>query len=153
MSDRLNFRRAEAGDFEVVRGLAGQLAAHIEAPLPPLALERYLAFYVDEGAPMHLLLAQRGHRVLGMIAWVLTHELYSADARVYISDLAVDSSVRGEGIGAALMAEVKAWARTNGAQKLAWDVWYRNFTAKTFYKRLGGLVDDEAIAYLMAIGD
>jgi GNAT superfamily N-acetyltransferase len=153
VTDSLSFRKAQAGDFEAVRRLAEQLALHIEAPLPPLTRENFHSFYVGDGAPMHLLLALRGDRVVGMIAWVLTHELYSADARVYVSDLAVDNAARGQGIGKALMAQAKAWGRVRGAQKLAWDVWYRNFTAKSFYERLGGVVDDEALAYVMTLDD
>ncbi|SHN79123.1 GNAT family N-acetyltransferase [Bradyrhizobium erythrophlei] len=108
MSEDLSFRRAQEDDFAAVRGLAEQLAAHIEEPPPPLTLERYLTFYVRDHAPMHLVLAERGGRVVGMIAWVLTHELYSARACVYVSDIAVHAEARGQGVGKALMAQAKA---------------------------------------------
>jgi GNAT superfamily N-acetyltransferase len=153
MVDALSFRRAQARDFTAVCGLAEELAVHIEAPLPPLTLERFLTFYVNDDAPMHLLLALRGDRVLGMIAWVLTHELYSADACVYISDVAVHAAERGQGIGKALMAQAKAWGRDHGAQKLAWDVWERNFTAKAFYERLGAVINREAVTHVLAVAD
>jgi GNAT superfamily N-acetyltransferase len=153
MVDELSFRRAQPRDFTAVRSLAEELAAHIEAPLPPLTLERFLSFYVNDNAPMHLLLALRGDRVLGMIAWVLTHELYSADACVYISDVAVHAAERGQGIGKALMAQAEAWGRAHGAQKLAWDVWERNFTAKAFYERLGAVINREAVTHVLTVAD
>jgi len=153
MIDSLSFRRARAGDFAAVCDLAQQLALHIDAPLPPLTLERFLAFYVNDDAPMNLLLALRGDRVLGMIAWILTCELYSADTCVYISDIAVNATVRGQGIGKALMAQAKAWGRAHGAKKLAWDVWDRNFTAKAFYERLGAEINREAINHVLTVGD
>jgi GNAT superfamily N-acetyltransferase len=103
MTESLSFRRVGADDFAAVHDLAGQLALHIEAPLPPPTLDRFLTIYLSNNAPMHLFLALRGDCVLGMSAWVLTHELYSADACVYISDIAVDSAARGQGIGKALM--------------------------------------------------
>src|SRR5689334_12663733 len=153
MSDALSFRTAQARDFTAVRSLAEQLALHIEAPLPPLTLERFLSFYVNADAPMHLVLGLRGDRVLGMIAWVLTHELYSADACVYISDDVVHAAERGQGIGRALMAQAKAWGRAHGAQKLAWDVWESNFKARAFYERLGAVINREAITHVLTLAD
>jgi hypothetical protein len=47
MADELSFRTAQPRDFTAVRNLAEQLALHIEAPLPPLTLERFLSFYVN----------------------------------------------------------------------------------------------------------
>ena len=102
---------------------------------------------------MRLLLAVQDCRIVGMISWTLTHELYSADTRVYISDMSVDHAARGQDIGAALMAEVQAWARSHDASKLGWEVWYRNFGAKTFYERLGASVDAEAIPYVLVLKD
>ena len=51
------------------------------------------------------------------------------------------------------MAEVKAWARAHGASKLGWEVWYRNFAAKAFYKRLGASIDEEAVPYSLVLTD
>jgi GNAT superfamily N-acetyltransferase len=153
VSEELNFRKAQEGDFTAVRDLAEALAAHIEEPPPPLTRERYLAFYVRDHAPMHLALALRGGRVVGMIAWVLTHELYSARAAVYVSDIAVQADARGQGVGSALMAQAEAWGRAHGAAKLGWDVWKRNAAAMKFYARLGAVVDVEAVPHLMKLAD
>jgi GNAT superfamily N-acetyltransferase len=146
-------RRAQADDFAAVRGLAEALASHIEEPPPLLTLERYLAFYVRDQAPMQLFLALRGGRAVGMIAWVLTHELYSGGACVFISDIAVDVDARKQGIGKALMAQAQAWGRAHGATKLGWDVWERNATAMKFYQRLGAVVDTEAVAHVLKLAD
>jgi GNAT superfamily N-acetyltransferase len=133
--------------------LASQLATQIEAQVPPLTVAQFETYYVSPDAPMRLLLAVHDSRVVGMISWTLTHELYSADTRVYISDVSVDHAVRGQGIGAALMAEVKAWARAHHASKLGWEVWHRNHAAKAFYQRLGASIDEEAIPYVLALKD
>ena len=153
MSEGLSIRRAQADDFDAVCGLAEALAVHIEEPPPPLTLERYLTFYVGDHAPMHLFLALRGNRVVGMIAWILTHELYSARACVFISDIAVHANARGEGVGTALMAQARAWGRAHGAAKLGWDVWHRNATAMKFYAGLGAVVDAEAVAHVLKLTD
>jgi GNAT superfamily N-acetyltransferase len=153
MKHQLTFRYAAGADFEAVLELACQLASQIEAKVPPLTAEQFEAYYVSAHAPMRLLLAAHDSRIVGMISWTLTHELYSADTRVYISDVSVDHAARGQGVGAALMAQVKAWARAHNASKLGWEVWHRNFAAKAFYERLGASIDEEAIPYVMALED
>lgn len=153
MRERLSIRKAQVGDFDAVCGLAEALATHLQEPPPPLTLERYLAFYVGEHAPLHLYLALHESRVVGMIAWILTHELYSAQAGVYISDIAVHADARGEGVGTALMMQAKAWARANGAAKLGWDVWRHNATAMKFYEGLGAAIDPDAVPHLLRLGE
>lgn len=151
MKDKLAFRYATAEDFGSVLELASQLAIQIEAEIPPLTTAQFEAYYLRPHAPMRLLLAIHKSRAVGMISWTLTHELYSADTRVYISDVSVDRSFRGQGVGAALMDEVKAWARANDASKLGWEVWHKNFAAKAFYERLGASMDEEAIPYALTL--
>jgi ribosomal protein S18 acetylase RimI-like enzyme len=153
MKHGLTLRYAVAADFAAVLELASQLATHIEAPAPPLTPAQFERYYLSPHAPMHLLLAVQDRRTVGMISWTLTHELYSADTRVYISDLSIDHAVRGQGIGAALMAEVKLWARAHDASKLGWEVWHRNFAAKAFYERQGASIDEEAIPYVLELKD
>ena len=102
---------------------------------------------------MRLLLAILDSRIVGLISWTLTHELYSADTRVYISDVSVDQAARAQGIGAALMTEVKAWARAHNASKLGSEVWHRNLAAKAFYERLGASIDQEVIPYVLLLRD
>ena len=151
MKDALTFRYAATADFAAVLGLACQLARQIEAQDPPLTVAQFERYYVGPHALMRLLLAVQDCRIVGMISWTLTHELYSADTRVYISDVSVDCTTRGKGIGAALMAEVIAWARAHSASKLGWEVWHRNFAAKAFYERLGASINEEAIPYVLTL--
>lgn len=153
MKNAFTFREATASDFVAVLDLASQLAHHIEQDSPRLTVAQFERYYVSSDAPMHLLLALLNGRVVGMIAWTLTHELYSGDVRVYISDVSVDRSARGQGVGAALMARVTDWARLHHASKLGWEVWHRNFGAKAFYEKLGASIDGEAISYVLRIQD
>ena len=119
MKSEVTFRYATAADFGAVLELASQLAREIECEPPPLTAAELEAYYVGPHAPMHLLLAIQNGQIVGMIAWTLTHELYSADTRVYISDVSVDQSARGKGIGAALMNEVTIGLALATLQNLA----------------------------------
>lgn len=153
MEYELCFRYAVAADFQAVVELACQLARHIEAKLPPLTIEQFEKYYLSANAPMRLLLAIHQDKIVGMISWTLTHELYSAETRVYISDLSVDRGARGKGVGAALMKQVTEWAHAHDVSKMGWEVWYKNFTAKVFYERMGAYIDAEAVPYLLALKD
>lgn len=151
VSGELSIRRAQAGDFPAVRRLAEALAAHIEEPPPPLTLDRYVAFYVREHAPVHLFVALLDDRVVGLIAWILTHELYSAQAGMYISDIAVHADARRKGVGSALMTKAREWASDHGVTKLGWDVWKHNASAMQFYAGLGATIDTEAVPHLLRL--
>lgn len=144
-------RWADAGDHEAVADLASQLAMHIEEKPPVLTIEGYLASHVGPDAPMKLLVAVIDGRVAGLAAWTLVHELYSGEAGLYISDLAVDRDARGKGVGRALLDAVKAWARAQGVRKLGWDVWHANETAKRFYEAVGASFSDETHPYKMIL--
>jgi GNAT superfamily N-acetyltransferase len=87
----------------------------------------------DENA---LFVAEVGGRVAG---WVHVH-LYSLlvdDPEAEIGGLVVDASLRGQGLGAQLMAAAEAWAREKGCP----SVYLRSNTlrseAHTFYQGLG----------------
>lgn len=56
---------------------------------------------------------------------------------LYIDDLCVDSAFRGRGIGRALVAFVRGYARDIGADSLELNVWECNADAKEFYEKLG----------------
>jgi ribosomal protein S18 acetylase RimI-like enzyme len=51
------------------------------------------------------------------------------------------------------MAEVKAWARSQNASKLGWEVWSRNFGAMAFYEKLGAYIHEEAVPYVLTLED
>ena len=151
MSETISCRWADAGDFEAVLDLSSQLARQIEEEAPPLTWEAFRATHVGPEAPMKLLVAEQRGIVVGLAAWTLVHELYSGEAGLYISDLAVDRAFRGQGVGKALMEAVKAWARSQGVRKLGWDVWHANHTAKRFYEAVGASQSEETHPYKLTL--
>jgi GNAT superfamily N-acetyltransferase len=55
----------------------------------------------------------------------------------YLISLWVVGEARGRGVGAALVAEVVAWARARGLQRLFLDVGAHNAAARRLYERHG----------------
>lgn len=56
---------------------------------------------------------------------------------VYIDDLCVDESHRGQGIAGALYRRVCDYARELGCDAVTLNVWYGNETAQKFYEKCG----------------
>ena len=56
---------------------------------------------------------------------------------LYIDDLCVDESARGQHVGTALYAHVKDWAREQGFYDITLNVWECNPGARAFYEAMG----------------
>jgi GNAT superfamily N-acetyltransferase len=153
MGEAISCRWAQESDFEAIVDLSAQLARHIEEEQRPLTTAGFSASYVGPEAPMKLLLAERGGKVVGLASWTVVDELFSGGAAIFLSDLVVDRGARGEGVGHALMEELKDWARAAGVRKLGWDVWRANASAIAFYERLGAGPDREAVPYRLMLGE
>lgn len=114
----------------------------------------YLAFYDTElpdeiyTLQFNRLLSNNPHDFHGLVADVdgdlvgLTHFVYHqhgwrADDVCYLQDLYADPSVRGKGVGRALIEAVYAAADTAGAPSVYWLTQDFNQTARRLYDRIG----------------
>lgn len=76
-----------------------------------------------------------------VVGYLLYHDGYDTDAAcrvLFVVDLFVTESVRGQGAGAALMRKASAIAADRGAKQLVWTVDQRNTEALRFYECIGG---------------
>jgi GNAT superfamily N-acetyltransferase len=128
----IKIRPATPADVHDLAELAGQLGYPSK---PEQVAPRFeaLAGKADENA---LFVAEMEGRVAG---WVHVH-LYCLlvdDPEAEIGGLVVDASLRGQGLGAQLMAAAEAWAREKGCP----SVYLRSNTlrieAHAFYQQLG----------------
>jgi len=56
---------------------------------------------------------------------------------LYVDDICVDESCRGQGIGRLLYDAVKDYAKTQGFYNITLNVWNCNPSAMKFYESLG----------------
>ena len=56
---------------------------------------------------------------------------------LYIDDLCVDESCRGQKVGQKMYAFIKEWARERGFYNITLNVWSCNPTALKFYEKMG----------------
>jgi len=133
----MNVRRARIGDEAILREL--RLQAMADAPDAfGSTYERELARTVEDwhrwlstGATF---VVEDAHGARGIVAG---RRDPTAASTVELMSMWVHPGIRGSGAGDALVAEVVAWARTEGAQVVRLQVVENNLRARRFYERHG----------------
>ena len=90
------------------------------------------------------LLAERDGRDVGYLTWVRCYGIWRGADYLNLDDLFVDESVRGLGVGAALMRRFGQLAAGQGIGA-RWEVQSDNRGARRFYARLGADQEDKTI--------
>lgn len=83
-----------------------------------------------------VLVAEAAARVVGF-ATAEAQSHWSGDRQAYIGLLAVNEQAEGDGVGRALVARAKDWARDRGLRRIVLDTGVANHRARGFYVRLG----------------
>jgi len=99
-------------------------------------VREYLAF-----PGSHVLLAEEGDRVAGLLSYSLRPNLYHAASSALIEELVVRESARGRGVGSALMSELLRRLPSQGCAEVSVTTMPDNDGAIRFY-RAHGLVDE-----------
>lgn len=79
------------------------------------------ALAIDDGA------------IVGFTTYNLQNSTWSENGHCYLEDLFVDSTVRGKGVGRALIEYVKSYAIENKCSRLYWNTDEDNATARKLY--------------------
>ena len=97
------------------------------------------ALLLEENKPIFVM--QEDHRVLGYCFCVLKDYRGSGvqtdRVELYIDDLCVEESARGQGIATALYRYVKDFAKELGCSHISLNVWCGNVGAQRFYEKMG----------------
>lgn len=98
-----------------------------------------IAMLNKPGAPIFV--AVEGETVLGYCFCCIRqhqkHPVISDHTELYIDDLCVDESCRGQHIGKALLDNVLRYARQSGCYNVTLNVWSCNESALKFYEKCG----------------
>ncbi len=131
----MNIRSAQPEDVDLLLSLVERLESELpDLPYPedPAELERAkVERMVKDGVA---LIAEDGERAIG---YVLARYGDHGPTTVYVSDLWVDSTARGQGIGRDLLRRVSEAAVAHGSTHLVLDVDSKNREAIAFYEHLG----------------
>jgi ribosomal protein S18 acetylase RimI-like enzyme len=137
-AEETRIRDAVEADASEVDRLMHELAASesFVSPLTPAFVAQCLSH-----AGYGLLLAERGARVVGALAYLVRPNLLHAGPACLLEELVVDASCRGSGIGSLLLEELIRRQAAAGAAEISVAVMPDNQGALRFYRR-HGLVEE-----------
>ena len=92
--------------------------------------------FFDAAEPVHALVAHRGGQLLGLTHFLFHRSTTAIDLSCYLQDLFTAESVRGQGVGRALIEAVCERAREAGSSRVYWHTQDSNRTARLLYDRI-----------------
>lgn len=94
-------------------------------------------------SPYHDMLVafDNGKKIIGIATLSVTMGPITKK-NAYLEDFVTDSSVRGQGVGSALWAEMLKWAKAKGCHNLVFTCGYGREAAQAFYKARGAEIYD-----------
>ena len=140
-------RRAEERDISAILNLLVQvdLVHHngrpdlFKGPATKYTADELRRILADKETPVFVCTGEND-RVLGHGFCVLQHsggQLMVEHTTLYIDDICVDESARGQGVGKALYEHILAFARAEGCYNVTLNVWSCNPGAMAFYEKVG----------------
>ena len=146
--NRLRLRTATRKDARGILRLIAQLDRHHVSILPDVFQSHdepvRPAHFVDEivtSEDADFILAELDGKVVGCLSIRRdarpSYPIYRPHEFAHVKSLAVDESFRGQGVGTALMAEARRWARRRRLRCIHLGFWVANDAALSFYRKLG----------------
>ncbi len=104
-----------------------------KASLPADVTEMTWARFFNPQEQLHSLVAERDGKVIGFAHFLLHRSTWALQCYCYLEDLFVDETIRGGGIGRALIEAVESAAVKAGASRLYWVTHQGNARAQVLY--------------------
>ncbi|MHB0806647.1 N-acetyltransferase family protein [Stutzerimonas nitrititolerans] len=92
--------------------------------------------FLDPTEPMHAALAWRDGKAVGLVHWIFHRSCWTTGDYCYLQDLFVAQSIRGGGIGRALIEHVYVEAEAAGAARVHWLTQETNYPGRMLYDRI-----------------
>lgn len=140
----LTIRRARADEAGLVHAFICELADYEKLSHEVEATEADIAEALfGENPRLYCDIAEWDGEPAGFAVWFVNFSTFSGKPGIYLEDLFVRPSLRGKGIGKALLVHLAKQCVTNGWSRLQWAVLDWNTPSIEFYKSLGAELMDE----------
>jgi GNAT superfamily N-acetyltransferase len=136
MMQTLEIRNLRPSDRNQWEALWQGYQAFYQVDLAGAVTEATWQRFFDDGEPVHALVAERGHRLVGFVHFIFHRSTWMIGPTCYLQDLFTDASERGTGIGRALIEAVYERARALGAGRVYWLTHGTNATAIKLYDQV-----------------
>ena len=105
------------------------------ALVPDVTLMTWSRFF-DAYEPMHALVAEVAGRIVGLAHFLYHRSTIQVAPTCYLSDLFTADTVRGRGVGRALISAVYEHAKLAGSPRVYWQTHETNSVAMRLYDQL-----------------
>ena len=134
----LKIRRAEEGDVPVLLQFIKKLALYERLSHVVTATEEILRRNLfGEKSVAEAILAEYQGAAAGFAVYFYNFSTFEGKPGIFIEDIYVDESHRGEGLGLAMFMHIARLAKGQGCGRLEWSVLDWNESAIRFYENLG----------------
>ncbi|MEX8520138.1 MAG: N-acetyltransferase family protein [Leptothrix sp. (in: b-proteobacteria)] len=106
--------------------------AKIPADVTELTWQRFL----DPTEPMHAAVAELDGQIVGIVHFIEHRSCWTAGNYCYLQDLYTDATVRGRGVGRALIEHVYTQAHALGCSRVHWLTHETNTQAMQLYNQV-----------------
>ena len=156
----MNIRRAKEKDIPRLMELLGQVL-QIHAGIRPdifiaettkYTKEELLTMIKDDTKPIFVA-TDKSDTCMGYAFCQLKEQPFSNNmvpfTSLFIDDLCVDASTRGQHVGESLFAYVKNEAKRLGCYEVTLNVWSGNTSAEKFYEKMGLKTKERQMEYIL----
>jgi GNAT superfamily N-acetyltransferase len=91
----------------------------------------------------YVLFAERSERAVGFALYGFRYSSFIGQPSIWLDDLYIDETQRGQGAGTALMQHLVKLSADNDCTHLAWNADARNTRGLNFYHRLGAEITEQ----------
>jgi len=137
---KFTIREAVVGDMESVLSLIKELASfEKEGEAVEVTTSDLIRDGFGSEKLFHCFVAESDSKIVGI---ALVYNRYSTwkGPIIHLEDLIVTESMRGTGLGTALLNEVVKYGASKGAKRINWEVLDWNEPAIAFYEKMGANV-------------
>jgi GNAT superfamily N-acetyltransferase len=109
---------------------------HGPTALPEQITESTWKRFLDSAEPMFALVAERDGSLVGLTHYLFHRSMTKIEPVCYLSDLYTLESLRGQGIGRALIEAVYAQASSAGVKRVYWQTHVDNKAGRLLYDKV-----------------
>ena|ERR1700682_4812312 len=136
MSDPLIIRSVGPTDFAQWQPLWEGYNSFYERELPIEVTQMTWSRFLDADEPVHALVAEQHGQLLGLVHYLFHPSTSLIEPTCYLQDLFTSETVRGKGIGRALIEAVYDRAKIAGSSRVYWQTHETNLTAMKLYDKV-----------------
>lgn len=144
----ISIRNASRADTALILHFIRELAIYEQAEDQVEATSGTLAASLfGPGSPSRALICEQGGQAIGFAVYFFNYSTWQARKGLYLEDLFVLPSARGQGAGRRLLQHLAGIAVAEGCGRFEWSVLDWNQPAIDFYESLGAKAQSEWVRY------